>query len=83
MVIPHPKSIIFLVMSHELPFHKLLNYCSADIAITRASSVAFCLIILNIAWYTEFCIVLFMYNHGRDELKFVVEKTPKTPAPPF
>jgi len=30
------------------------------------------LVVSNTAWYTEFCTVLFSYNQGRHELKFVV-----------
>jgi hypothetical protein len=30
------------------------------------------LVVSNFAWYAEFCTVLFLYNQGRNELKFVV-----------
>jgi hypothetical protein len=30
------------------------------------------LVVSNVAWYAEFCTVLFSCNQGRDELKFVV-----------
>jgi len=30
------------------------------------------LVVSNIAWYTKFGTILFLYYQGRDELKFVV-----------
>jgi hypothetical protein len=63
---------MFLVLSHELPF---TNYSSIVVLILPYPVIPALhsgLIVLNIAWYTEFCTVLFSYNQGRGELKFIV-----------
>jgi hypothetical protein len=56
-------------MSHEFTYHNQSSIVVLILPSLVIPALTSGLVVSNIAWYTEFCTVLFLYNQGRDEIK--------------
>ena len=56
-------------MSHEFTYHNQSSTVVLILPSLVIPALTSRLVVSNIAWYTEFRTVLFLYNQGRDEIK--------------